>query len=684
MDQLDTREWLTTNGLGGYASGTVCGANTRRYHGLLVAALNPPGQRTILLSRLDETVIVGGDVYELAANFWSSGAIAPQGYHHLKSFSASPVPTWEYQVGLGRLIKRVACLPGQNAVTVSYLLEGGPPVRLEIKVLANSRDFHGDTYGHPDWQFRQSPISPSPSTDNLAPPVSRSDAERGEQFFRLRVAAWDGAPEWTLSWTGDAAVEYHQSGEWYWGYSYPEEAARGLSSVEDYFCLGFLGVRLAPGERIDLLASTESMDAWPTADDLGDDASRRRRAMVAQALLPQTLESESLVAAADQFLVKRASTAGPTVIAGYHWFGDWGRDTMIALPGLTLTTRRFEEARGLLKTFARYLNRGMLPNRFPDGDETPDYNTVDATLWWFHALDQYLRATDDDALLREQFPLLADMIEWHVNGTRHGIRVDPEDGLLKAGEPGVQLTWMDARIGDWVVTPRHGKPVEINALWLNALSLMARFAEHLSKDGARYRRLAERARAGMQRFWSDAHGYLFDVIGADGVGEASLRPNQLFAFSLPTCAFTTEQGASVLAVVQDRLLTSYGLRSLAPGSPGYNGRYAGDTFHRDSVYHQGTVWPWLLGAYADALFNIHGSTPETRAELRNRVQPLMRHLRQHACLGSISEIFDGDPPHAPNGAVAQAWSVAELLRIYAMTLETAPTPVAPPPLHARV
>jgi predicted glycogen debranching enzyme len=661
MDQPDTREWLATNGLGGYASGTACGANTRRYHGLLVAALEPPGQRTVLLSRLDETVIVGGEVYELGANFWSSGSIAPQGYHHLKSFQASPVPTWEYQVGLGRLVKRVACLPGQNAVAISYRLEGGPPVRLEMKVLANSRDFHGETHGHPDWQFGQTPL-PSPAHGGGG---------------GLQIAAWDGAPEWTLTWDANAEVEYRPGGQWYWGYSYPEEAARGLSSVEDNYCLGFLGARLAPGDRLDLLASVEPLASWPTADELAGDADRRRRIMVTQAGLPETPEAERLIAAADQFLVRRASTDGPTVIAGYHWFGDWGRDTMISLPGLTLTTRRFEEARGILRTFARYVDRGMLPNRFPDSDEAPEYNTVDATLWWFHALDQYHRACDDDELLREQFPLLAEVVDWHIRGTRHGIRVDPQDGLLLAGEPGVQLTWMDARIGDWVVTPRYGKPVEVNALWFNALSVMARFADHLSQDGAEYRYLAARAKNGMQQFWSDRHGYLYDAIGPDGVGDPSLRPNQLFAFSLPHRALNREQGERVLAVVREHLLTPYGPRSLAPGSPGYDGRYAGDSYHRDSVYHQGAVWPWLLGAYADALVNVRGLTAETRTELQGRIRPLLHHLGHEGCLGSISEIFDGDPPHAPNGAAAQAWSVAELLRIYALTLEPAPTAVQP-------
>jgi len=673
MDRPDTREWLTTNGLGGYASGTACGAQTRRYHGLLVAALDPPAQRTMLLSRIDETVAVGSDVYDLGANFWRSGALAPEGFRHLTAFRTDPVPTWEYQVGAGRLVKRVACLPGQNAVAISYRLEGGPPVRLELKVLANSRDFHGDTHGDPDWHFRQDRVAPN----------------------RLRVAAWDGAPAWSLTWASDADAEYQSVGHWYWGYAYPEEAARGLASLEDNYCVGLLRVRLAAGTRVDLWASAEEpagapvQPGWPTADDLADADQRRRQALVAQAGLPATHEAALLVAAADQFLVRRASTDGPTVIAGYHWFADWGRDTMIALPGLTLTTRRFAEARGILRTVARSLDRGMLPNQFPDQGRQPEYNTVDATLWWFHALDQYHRAIGDDDLLREQFPLLADVVDWHVRGTRHGIQVDPDDGLLLAGAPSQQLTWMDARIGDWVVTPRDGKPVEVNALWLHALTVMTSFADRLGlpQAASRYRQLAGQARAGMQRFWSAEHGYLFDVIGpacpdrGGGVGDPSLRPNQLFAFSLPTCAFTREQGEAVLHVVQARLLTPYGLRSLAPDSPGgniYAGRYAGDAFHRDSVYHQGTVWPWLLGAYADALVNIRGWTPATVADLRQRIGPLLRHLTHDACLGSISEIFDGDPPHAPQGAVAQAWSVAELLRIYALIAQVEGA-AGPPP-----
>jgi predicted glycogen debranching enzyme len=644
MQAPDTREWLTTNGLGGYASGTVCGANTRRYHGLLIPALDPPGGRTVLLSRVDETVIAGGEIYELGANFWHSGATAPEGFRHLASFDQAPVPTWRYNVGLGKLVKRVACIPGSNAVVIGYQLEGGPPIRLEVNLLANHRDFHGDTHGHPDWTFRQ-----EVSDDGV------------------NVAAWDGATQWSLRWTEGA--EYRAGGQWYWGYRYPEEEARGLPSVEDNYCLGTVGIRLRAGDRLDLIASTEAVDEWVTADDLADDALRRRWNMVVSSGLPATPEVESLVAAADQFLVRRASTQGTTVIAGYHWFGDWGRDTMISLPGLALTTRRFDEAAQILRTFARYVDQGMLPNRFPDHGEEPEYNTVDATLWWFHALDRYVRASGDEALAREQLPILAEVIDWHVRGTRHGIRLDPADGLITSGAPGLQLTWMDARVGDWVVTPRRGKPIEINALWFNALMVMAELSERFGQDGSRYRRLAGAARCGLQKFWDARRGYLVDVIDEDGAADASLRPNQLFALSLPHRAYSPEQERSVVEAVREQLLIPYGLRSLAPSDPAYIGTYGGDVPSRDGAYHQGTVWPWLIGAYADAVVNVRGTGQETVLELRDLINPLLAHLEREACLGSISEVFSGDEPYAPGGCIAQAWSVAEVLRVYATIVE---------------
>jgi predicted glycogen debranching enzyme len=644
----DTREWLSTNGLGGYASGTVCGANTRRYHGLLVAALNPPSQRTVLLSRIDETVVRDAQRYELAVNFWASGDVAPQGHRHLASFGLDPVPTWEYSLPPGRLIKRVAAIPGRIAVAISYRLEGGTPVRLELRLLANDRDYHGDTHGHPDWQFIQS---------------ARSGG--------VDVQAFDGATPWSLRWSDEPEVDvqYRPVGAWYWGYLYPEEAARGLAPTEDAYCLGALDCELGPGQSIHLVASLDPL-APPGMERIVEAIEQRADALLTRSGLPKTEEAAALVRAADQFVVRRASTDGPTVIAGYHWFADWGRDTMIALPGLTISTRRFDDAAGLLRTFARYVDRGMLPNRFPDYEgEPPEYNTVDATLWWFHALEAYFRATDDLELVREQFPVLADVVDWHERGTRHGIRVDPADGLLLAGEPGVQLTWMDAKVGDWVVTPRRGKPIEINALWLNALEVMADFGQRLGQDPGHFRRLADRARAAMPKFWDEARGYLADVIAPDGTPDASLRPNQLIALALPHSAFDRAIAARVLAVVERELLTPVGLRTLDRRHADFRPLYGGDAAGRDGAYHQGTIWPWLLGPYADALVRVNGHTPETRERLRELIRPLLRHVAAEGCLGSVNEIFEAQPPHGPRGCVAQAWSVSELLRVHALAAQ---------------
>jgi predicted glycogen debranching enzyme len=369
-----------------------------------------------------------------------------------------------------------------------------------------------------------------------------------------------------------------------------------------------------------------------------------------------------LVLAADQFIVRRAAPEDPdglTVMAGYHWFGDWGRDTMIALPGLTLTTGRPEAARSILTTFARFVDRGMLPNRFPDAGEAPEYNTVDATLWYFEAIRAYHEATGDDGLLKELFGVLEAIIAAHREGTRYGIRVDPADGLLASGEPGVQLTWMDARVGDWVVTPRTGKAVEINALWYNALRAMAAFAARLDRPASEYRRLAERVAAGFERFWHEPGGYCHDVIDSPAGDDPTLRPNQILAVSLPESPLPPARQRTVVDAVASRLLTSYGLRSLAPDHPHYRGRYGGDQWTRDGAYHQGTVWAWLLGPFALAHFRVHRDTEAARSFLL----PLADHLGDYG-VGSIAEIFDGDAPFRPAGCIAQAWSVAETLRAW--------------------
>ncbi|RME54287.1 MAG: glycogen debranching protein, partial [Caldilineae bacterium] len=474
----------------------------------------------------------------------------------------------------------------------------------------------------------------------------------------LRVTAFAGATPLYLLAPLAQVIPHH---EWHRGYLLAQEAYRGLDALDDNLYAGEFSVLLHPGESLTLVASTEPA---PNLDGHAAYAVRQEHEQALLAASPQANAPawvRQLVLAADQFIVQRATPDdrdGRSVIAGYPWFGDWGRDTMIALPGLALATGRHALAASILRTFAQFVDRGMLPNRFPDAGETPEYNTVDATLWYFEAIRAYVAATGDESLLRDLFPVLQEIVAWHQRGARYGIRMDA-DGLLAAGEEGVQLTWMDAKVGDWVVTPRTGKPVEINALWYNALRNMAAFARRLGLPGEEYDALATQSRTGFARFWYAAGGYCYDVIDGPAGDDPSLRPNQLLAVSLPHSPLTPEQQRSVVDVCARRLLTSYGLRSLAPDDPAYRGHYGGGPQERDGAYHQGAVWSWLMGPFVSAHLRVHGD----RAAALNFLAPFAHHLADHG-LGSISEIFDGDPPHTPRGCIAQAWGVAELLRVW--------------------
>jgi predicted glycogen debranching enzyme len=460
--------------------------------------------------------------------------------------------------------------------------------------------------------------------------------------------------------------------QWYHNYRLSVEEYRGLDPLDDNLHAGLFEATLEPGGSLTLVAATQV-----EADLDGDQAYARRQAYEADLLawarphLPDAPpEVEHLALAADQFVVHRpvpgagggeGEKQGRSIIAGYPWFSDWGRDTMISLPGLALTTGRPEVAARVLRTYAHYVDKGMLPNRFPDEGQAPEYNTVDATLWYFEAVRCYHAAADDD-LLQDLFPVLAEIVDWHRRGTRFGIGLDPDDGLLRAGEEGVQLTWMDAKVADWVVTPRSGKPVEVNALWYNALCIMADLARHLGQDPVVYDELAEQAAAGFGRFWSEERGYLYDVLDGPRGDDAALRPNQLLAVSLPHSPLPADQQRAVVDACARHLLTSHGLRSLAPEDGQYIGRYGGGRRQRDAAYHQGTVWGWLIGPFIRAHLRVYGDPAAARAYLA----PLLRHLAAHG-VGSVSEVFDGDAPFAPRGCIAQAWSVAELLGAWQAT-----------------
>jgi predicted glycogen debranching enzyme len=638
LEAVLQREWLETNGLGGFASSTIAGLNTRRYHGLLVAATQPPVGRLVLLSKLEETLIIDGQRYELSANQYP-GAIHPQGYQYLKEFRLDPFPVFTYEIEEIRLEKSVLMIHGENSTVIQYAVQAAHDtwprdLQLEVRPLIAFRDYHSTTH------------------------------ENGALNPRVEIAArsasvqpYDGLPALHLA---HNAREIEAAGYWYRNFEYQVERERGLDFKEDLFSPCVLKFDLLERPQPAIIAATAPHDI-NRADEYRQAETRRREALIAA--LPSDSELvRALVAAADQYIVARGDQK--TIIAGYHWFSDWGRDTMIALPGLTLTTGRYDVAQSILLSFARHIDQGMLPNRFPDAGEQPEYNTVDATLWYFEAVRAWLECTGDDQFVQANlYYVLTDIIAWHERGTRYRIGAD-KDGLLYSGEPGVQLTWMDAKVGDWVVTPRTGKAVEIQALWYNALRVMEHLARKFGERASEkhYSLMAARAKRSFnQLFWNEATGCLYDVIDGE-MRDGSIRPNQIFAVSLPHSMLSRQKAKQVVAVVERELFTPYGLRSLAPRDPQYRGRYEGDPVSRDSAYHQGTVWAWLLGPFITAYLKVNGRSKKSREQAATWLEAFNEHLRQ-AGLGQVSEVFDGDAPHRAGGCIAQAWSVAELLRI---------------------
>ena len=635
FDSSSSREWLETNGIGGYASSSVSGANTRRYHGLLVAATRPPLGRMVLLSKFEEAVIIDGQRHDISCNQYP-GSVHPEGYKFLKGFRLDPFPVWTYEVEGVEIEKSIFMVYGENSTVCQWKVTGDSAlaeqrIELELRPLVAFRDHHHLRHEEAnfglDFKFEKNLVSMAPYKD---------------------------VP--TLYLAHNAAAIEPQS-VWYRNFEYAIERERGFDFTEDLFQPISLTFDLT-SEAI-VIASSERphiavAEAFETVEI------DRRAALIAAADLSDEFATE-LVLAADQFIVERGT--GKTVIAGYPWFSDWGRDTMIALSGLTLTTNQPEVAKSILLEFAKHISEGMLPNRFPDAGEIPEYNTVDATLWFFEAIRAYCKKTGDYDLVRDElYDKLVDIIDWHVRGTRYHIHVDT-DGLLYAGEPGVQLTWMDAKIGDWVVTPRIGKPVEIQALWYNALCVMADLAGRFESSAKqRYTKMAEIARESFNgQFWNEAGQCLFDVVSGDD-RDASVRPNQVFAVSLPHTMLDPEKARKVVDKVEAELLTPVGLRSLSPDDPAYCPIYIGSPLERDGAYHQGTVWGWLIGPFVDAYRKVHSKDVKADARIEEIIAGFKEHITA-AMAGQVSEIFDADPPFAPRGTTAQAWSVAELLRI---------------------
>jgi predicted glycogen debranching enzyme len=640
LDAALRREWLETNGLGGFASSTIVGLNSRRYHGLLVAATKPPVGRVVMLSKLEETLFIESQPFDLSANRYP-GVVHPQGFRYLKQFRLDPFPVFTYEIEGIEIEKTVFMIHGENSTVVQYeLKKNNHPerinnLRLELRPLIAFRDYHSTTH-------ENGAINP----------------EVEQRPGLATMAPYQGLPSLHLA---HNAVELRKTGNWYRNFEYDAERERGLDFSEDLFNPCVLRFDLFLGRQASVIASTEQRDVAQAAKFRQAEIARRNNVVASSPV--EDAFARNLAAAADQYIVSRGDQK--TVIAGYHWFSDWGRDTMIALPGLTLPTGKPEIARSILRTFAQHVDQGMLPNRFPDAGETPEYNTVDATLWFFEAARAYLAYTGDLEFVRnELYPVFVDIISWHVRGTRYGIKVDPS-GLLSSGESGVQLTWMDAKVGDWVVTPRRGKPVEIQALWYNALCIMEDLAHRFSDEAGqkRYRNMATVASWSFNRlFWNEDTGCLYDVTNG-ALSDPSIRPNQIFAVSLTHSMLSPERAKCVVQKVQEHLLTPYGLRSLAPTDPQYRSRYAGGPVERDGAYHQGTVWPWLMGPFITAYVKVNQNNESARRQASEWLAPLKDHLAD-AGLGHISEIFDGDAPHRPSGCVAQAWSVAEVLRAY--------------------
>ncbi len=687
VEPLLAAEWIVTNGLGGYAAGTVSGAPTRRFHGLLIASLPAPQGRSMMLNHLVETVRTeSGSIVSLGGVERASGIDATVGAAFRDFRLEGGLPVWRFDVGEHVLEKRVVLPHMQNTAFVSYRLISPPDahgrtLRLQVRPAVSFRPHEGRLDGSVEGYA-------------LLAESARYELRGAEHYPPLRMRFLGPRASFTLSEESVRDVLYRV------------ERARGYDAVGDLHTPGYFRADIGSDADVVLVVSTES---WETVQALtprqANDAELvRRERLIERARqstrpparrhahplpegpsddLRQTVDE--LVLAADEFLITpgsrivdaaRAHAWGDevrTVIAGYHWFTDWGRDTMISLEGLTLATGRYEDAGYILRTFAKYVQGGLIPNMFPEGECAGLYHTADATLWFFHAIDRYLDATGDRTTLRLLLPVLREIVDAHLRGTHFGIGVDPEDGLLRQGQEGYQLTWMDAKMGDWIVTPRRGKAVEINALFYNALSLFSGWVakEDSEAAAAPFREAAARVRASFnERFWYPEGGHLYDVVdGPDGKDDAACRPNQLFAISLPHPVLARERWTSVMDVVDRELLTPVGLRSLSPKHPDYRPSYDGDLASRDGAYHQGTVWAWLIGPFVDAW---HKVRPGELTRLQQILHGFSAHLGE-ACLGSVSEIFDAEPPFAPRGCVSQAWSVAEGLRA-AATLERAREP----------
>ncbi len=631
LEEVSDKEWLVTNGIGGYASSSICGMNTRRYHGLLVASLNPPTQRQILVSRIEETVVTAEGNYALATNQYP-GAIHPTGYQHLSSFSRHPFPEMTFRFEGLELRKTVFMPHGSNSTVVEYYNPSDRPIDILLRPHFVDRDYH-----------------------SLFTQLDGYDYYMDKREDHLRFYSHYGATPLFISFTEGT---FHEDRNWHVNLEYKQDFQRGQDFSEHSFTPGFIKHTLDAQSRIFLLFTIDEEMLQAAPAFLFQEELKRLESTLSESYSHPFIRD--LIVTADQFLVHRRSSQSKTIIAGYHWFTDWGRDTMIAMLGLTIALGKKEVSKSILQTFLSYADQGMVPNRFPDQGEAPEYNTVDATLWIFVAAYQYVQKFNDWEFIRTIFPQLAEIIEFHIHGTRYHIHVN-QHGFLFAGGKDTQLTWMDARVWGFTVTPRWGCPIEVNALWYNALCSIEFFAQQLGASNGPSSVLKETFERNFKQYFLNEQGYLHDVIVPDEWADDSFRPNQLYALSLPFPLLNKAEGRKMLKQVKEKLLTPYGLRSLSMDHPDFKPVYSGNQWDRDTSYHQGTVWPFLLGAYYQSVFYLEGNNAAVRKQVEEELAPLLHHFYNEGCIHGIAEIFDGAEPKEGKGTVNQAWSVSSLI-----------------------
>lgn len=634
------REWVITNGLGGYAGSSIIGANTRKHHGLLIASLHPPVNRVLVLSKLNESITLNGRKYSLNAT--QRPTIYEEGQHHLQRFIYDKIPTFEYQIEDFFLTKKIALEYGKNTVGVAYVIQNGASeTTIHITPLFNFRD-HSQRVERAELKFSHriqgSNIVLIPESDKRV-------------SITLNTTKGEILPRQTMF---DEDMEYQT------------EIDTGMSAIDNHYTPYDITLQLAPFEKVNFSITCSTEDVHTTdAFQLVEKAIQRGDTLIKKAGYKDEF-ANNLVLAADQFIAYRSSTGLKTVLAGLPWFADWGRDTMIALQGLTLATNRYDETRDILLTFAKYVKNGLVPNMFPDEGSEPLYNTVDASMWYFYSVDQYLRYANTEEsyafVQKEIYPKLIEIIQAYKNGTDFSIKMD-SDGLIHAGGGFDQVTWMDVRVGQWVVTPRHGKPVEINALWYNALKVMEQLAIKFGDSPEEYSSLSDKVKSSFtEKFWNEETSCLYDVV-SDTKSDGKIRPNQIWAVSLPYTILDNDKNKQIVQTVLSHLYASYGLRSLSPLDPEYLGIYKGQLHDRDAAYHQGTTWAFPLGGLITAYVKVHNHSKESIEFARKLLAPIEDHLRD-GCIGSIAEIFDGNEPIISRGCYAQAWSVGEILRCY--------------------